>query len=78
MLVPCLECGKNISSKAKACPHCGKPLDGAEWKDHCDKIEFRRFNEAANREMWGCLAYVAAFVCLLAWGVWSLWRRFFQ
>ena len=26
-LIRCPECGKQISSKAKACPHCGYPLD---------------------------------------------------
>lgn len=26
-LIRCPECGKQISSKAKACPHCGFPLD---------------------------------------------------
>lgn len=25
MLTACQECGKEISSEAKACPHCGKP-----------------------------------------------------
>ena len=25
-LINCVECGKEISDKAKACPHCGMPL----------------------------------------------------
>ena len=25
-LINCIECGKEISDKAKACPHCGMPL----------------------------------------------------
>ncbi|MDO4198370.1 MAG: hypothetical protein Q4D13_05230 [Erysipelotrichaceae bacterium] len=29
-LVKCKECGKEISSKAATCPHCGCPLDGDE------------------------------------------------
>lgn len=28
-LIICPECKKNISDKAKACPHCGFPLQGA-------------------------------------------------
>lgn len=27
MLVNCPECGKQISDKAKACPHCGYPME---------------------------------------------------
>ena len=25
-LVPCVECGREISEKAKTCPHCGYPF----------------------------------------------------
>ncbi len=25
-LIKCSECGKEISSEAKVCPHCGKPI----------------------------------------------------
>ena len=28
-LISCAECGKNISSKAKSCPHCGCPIVSA-------------------------------------------------
>jgi predicted nucleic acid-binding Zn ribbon protein len=27
-LVPCLDCGNQISSEAWACPKCGRPLKG--------------------------------------------------
>ena len=33
-LIKCLECGKEISDKAKACPKCGCPLDEKEEKDN--------------------------------------------
>src|SRR5438874_795787 len=26
-LIPCIDCGKEISSVAVACPNCGRPLD---------------------------------------------------
>lgn len=26
MLIKCKECGKDVSSNAVACPHCGNPL----------------------------------------------------
>lgn len=25
-LIKCVECGKEVSSKAKACPNCGNPI----------------------------------------------------
>lgn len=31
-LVECAECGKEISDKAAACPHCGAPVASAEPK----------------------------------------------
>ena len=32
MLVPCAECKKEVSNKAKTCPFCGFPLSAAESK----------------------------------------------
>jgi len=33
MLVPCRECGKQISTEALSCPHCGvpSPTESEEW-----------------------------------------------
>ena len=31
-LIICEECGREISDKAKACPHCGAPVENAETK----------------------------------------------
>ena len=28
-LIKCPECGKDVSTKAKACPHCGYPINQA-------------------------------------------------
>ena len=33
MLIKCPDCGKEVSSKAKACPNCGCPLDVIEEKE---------------------------------------------
>ena len=35
-LVICEECGKEISDKAKACPHCGCPIDVSDKKDELE------------------------------------------
>lgn len=37
-LIQCNECGKEISDKAKSCPHCGSPvneLDNKKFCKHC-------------------------------------------
>ena len=34
-LIKCTECGKEISSKAKTCPHCGAPLVKEKKKGSC-------------------------------------------
>jgi hypothetical protein len=30
-LAPCRECGKEISTSARACPHCGSPVKRVKW-----------------------------------------------
>lgn len=37
-LINCPECGKEISDKVKACPHCGYPL--VENSEENNTIEF--------------------------------------
>ena len=32
-LIKCSECGGTISDKAKACPHCGCPIEGNEIEE---------------------------------------------
>lgn len=39
-LIKCPECGKEISSEAKACPHCGKPIPRAQRKPFYKKSSF--------------------------------------
>lgn len=36
MLIECSECGKQISDKAPACPHCGCPLQEIETDNYCN------------------------------------------
>lgn len=35
-LIKCPECGEAVSSKAKACVHCGCPLDAPGWEEARD------------------------------------------
>lgn len=32
-LIQCPECGKEVSDKARKCPHCGYPLEELEKKE---------------------------------------------
>ena len=48
-LAKCLECGKEVSRSAVACPHCGKPEP--------TKSEFakKKYKEKKNDEIFGAL-----------------------
>lgn len=62
-LINCPECGKEISDKAKACIHCGYPLedvkisirnesvDGSKTKEMIDDEEKQRLIERAYQEV---------------------------
>lgn len=50
MLSRCAECGKDISSEAAACPHCGKPNAAAVQK------------KATSTRDAGCLLMLLAFI----------------
>lgn len=39
-LIKCSECGKEISSDAKSCPHCGKPLPRPKGKPFYKSVRF--------------------------------------
>jgi hypothetical protein len=48
-LIPCPECKKPISDKAKCCPHCGFPMpDPAKTREQADSKECAT-NEADER-----------------------------
>jgi len=53
-LKPCVECGREISTEAAACPHCGKTLPKASPASGCLG--------------WGCFAVVAFVVLSTALG----------
>jgi predicted amidophosphoribosyltransferase len=78
VLIPCLDCGRKVSSKAKQCPGCGRPLDDSYWKSHCDEVFQKRFNAEAVKQMWGCIGAVLIVLGGLAFGVWKLWAWLFS
>ena len=50
-LIECYECGKEISSMATSCPHCGAPaleyekgVDGTEyWVDRNGRVRYIKY-----------------------------------
>ena len=49
-LMPCPDCGKEISIKARACPGCGSPTSVAVEED-----KSKRRNKRGNTQGLGCL-----------------------
>lgn len=47
-IVPCIDCGKDVSDRAEKCPHCGRVSPGA----HTRKV---------NQWRWAILAFVLVF-----------------
>lgn len=57
-LFDCPECGKNISTEATSCPHCGAP--SAATKHAAQQATVRKQEKAQ-----GCLMLIAGAVILL-------------
>lgn len=49
-LINCQDCGKEISTKARACPGCGRPTDSA-----AEEEKKTRRNKRGNTQGMGCL-----------------------
>ncbi len=52
-LIPCPECGKEISDKAPACPQCGAPTIAGKKADKKASVAKR-----ANTQGMGCLMII--------------------
>lgn len=48
-LIKCSECGKEVSSKARACPHCGAPIDDSDIQQI--KADLKREKHFAGRNL---------------------------
>ena len=46
-LAPCPECAREVSSQAKACPHCGFPFAKTAWSYIREWIDYYRNLEPA-------------------------------
>lgn len=57
-LINCSECGKEVSDKAAACPHCGNPIA-------TEKIEKRDYLE---RNFWRIFALIVVPIIII-WSV---------
>ena len=57
ILVPCPDCKKEISKRAKTCPNCGAPTS---WGEKVKKKEKNKRRE--NVQGAGCLLIILAFI----------------
>lgn len=67
-LIPCVACGKQISSQAEACPHCGQPT-GVHMCPRCNSTNTKTISgmsKATSVFLWGPFAankVVSKFEC---------------
>ena len=55
-LISCPECGREISDKAPACPHCGAPTKVADKNE--EERKKARTKQRANTQGFGCLLII--------------------
>jgi predicted RNA-binding Zn-ribbon protein involved in translation (DUF1610 family) len=58
-LIKCSECGRDISSAAEACPHCGKPLASTIKCPTCKSPDVEKISglsKAGSVALWGVFA----------------------
>jgi predicted amidophosphoribosyltransferase len=72
-LIKCGECNSDVSTEAKACPHCGAPISLAGPNSATAEVEYARTNEDElwHRGGWlvggGLLAILLFFIPILGW-----------
>ena len=47
-MVRCPECGKEVSSKARACPNCGNPIDTRIYCPKCGSSDVKLISGASK------------------------------
>jgi uncharacterized membrane protein YvbJ len=63
-LIKCSECGKEISDKAKECPHCGNPINSRENVAIPQEV---KVVSAPNKE--GCFLQTMNIGCMIVLGI---------
>lgn len=70
-LINCPECGKSISNKAAACPHCGNPITQIQTEKQAP-VKVKKFNV---QKLFAVLLTLVSLVALVAtkgtviWGI---------
>lgn len=68
-LIKCPECGRGVSSTAKACPNCGAPIDTTIRCPKCGSSDTKVISgasKAASVALWGVFAankVMSKYVC---------------
>lgn len=58
-LIKCKECKREVSDKAKTCPHCGNPIDTKVYCPKCGSSNVKIISgasKAVSIAMWGVFA----------------------
>ena len=58
-MIHCSECGKEVSSKARTCPHCGNPIDTKVYCPKCGSENVSLISNSkkvASMVLWGAFA----------------------
>lgn len=58
-IIKCPECGKDVSDKARNCPHCGNPIDTKVYCPKCGSSHVQVISGASKAlsvAMWGVFA----------------------
>jgi uncharacterized protein DUF2628 len=73
-LAPCRECGKEVSTEAPGCPHCGVPHPTMTFAEVAPyyRTEFQRIRESneAYKGQWNWAAFFFGPLWALTKGVW--------
>ena len=58
-IIKCPECGKDVSDKARSCPHCGNPIDTSIYCPKCGSKNVSVISgasKAVSVALWGVFA----------------------
>ena len=69
-LIPCPECGREVSSKAKACPSCAHPVaENGQAADKPGALQLAADVATGPLGCLGCLPCVLLPLCGLLWAI---------
>lgn len=71
-LISCPECGKEVSDKAKTCPHCGYSLTEVEPMEVVPKVRVTELSEPKSNFILGFILVSAGIAMMFGWAFFGL------